>query len=60
MQDDDEMITIYQLPEYWRKEIRKLRVENSKMRRERNDRQTRLDAIAAVLQAEPEAAQADV
>lgn len=39
---DDEPRTVDELPDYWRDVIRKLRVENSKMRRERNDYRTRV------------------
>lgn len=55
---DDEPRTVDELPDYWRDVIRKLRVENSKMRRERNDYRTRLEAIENLMPWKAAAAQA--
>lgn len=37
---------LHELPEYWQHEIRKLRQESAKMRRERNDARDALAALA--------------
>lgn len=39
---------LHDLPKYWQEKIRVLRVENVKMRRERNEAQAELAALKAV------------
>lgn len=47
--DAEPKVTIYELPQYWQNQIRKLKAENQKMRQERNDYRDRLKAIEELM-----------
>ena len=48
----NESAQLHELPIYWQEQIRKLRAEGAKMRRERNEAREALTALAMKLAAE--------